>query len=183
MGYTTDFEGYFEFNKPVTKELREYINLFNHTRRMKRNPAVIKDIDANWKKHCFHGELGKEGAYYTQADCMPAKYLKYGAKTDEMIHEDFGQLHDISILDYNCPPADQPGLWCQWCIDDVCGKEVLIWDGGEKFYYYDVWLKYLIKNFFEPEGYVLNGTVEWQGEDQDDFGTLIVENNKVTIET
>lgn len=74
-----------------------------------------------------------------------------------------------------------PGYWCQWIIDeDYNGEEALVWDGNEKFYDYVKWLEYLIKNFFEPEGYILNGSVEFQGEDFDDFGTIEVKDNAVT---
>ena len=54
--------------------------------------------------------------------------------------------------------------------------------GGEKFYNYTEWIKYLIQHFLSVWGYVLNGTVEWQGEDSRDIGRIIVENNVVHIE-
>ena len=74
-----------------------------------------------------------------------------------------------------------PGCWCQWVIvkDDV-SEDSLVWDECEKFYNYVEWLEYLIENFFKPEGYVLNGSVGFQGEDSDDFGTIEVVDNVVT---
>ena len=54
-------------------------------------------------------------------------------------------------------------------------------DGNEKFYEYEEWLRYLIKHFFEPSGYILNGEIEFQGEDYDDFGIIYVKDNVVTI--
>ena len=74
---------------------------------------------------------------------------------------------------------EYPGYWCQWIINE---EGELEWDGGEKFYCYDEWLRYLIKNFFEPEGYVLNGIISFQGEDSEDFGELQIVDNKVTTE-
>jgi len=71
-----------------------------------------------------------------------------------------------------------PGYWCQWIINDDGELE---WDGGEKFYAYDDWLNYLIKHFFEPEGYILNGEITFQGEDADDFGKICVTDNKVEL--
>ena len=161
MGYTTDFYGSFSFNKPVTKELAEYINKFSGTRRMIRNPEEIKKAFPNWEDYCFNGNLGFEGEYFVGGDGF------------------FGQNHDDSIINYNQPPATQPGLWCQWVVSDDGSS--LEWDGGEKFYSYDAWLEYLIINFFAPLGYVLNGEVEFQGEDYDDFGAIIVEDNVVDL--
>lgn len=89
----------------------------------------------------------------------------------------FGQDHTSDVVDYNMPPKTQPGLWCQWTpTQDGCGIE---WDGGEKFYNYDSWLIYIIEKILAPNGYVLNGTVEWQGEDVGDVGEIFVEDNKV----
>lgn len=81
-----------------------------------------------------------------------------------------------------CPnraPSTQPGLWCQWIINE---NGDLAWDEGEKFYEYEEWLVYLIDNFFAPSGYICNGDIEFQGEDMEDFGTIHVENNVVTIQ-
>ena len=35
------------------------------------------------------------------------------------------------------------------------------------------WLQYIINNFIEPWGYVLNGEVNWQGERAEDIGTIV----------
>lgn len=87
-----------------------------------------------------------------------------------------GQDHEDNIIDHNRPPRTQPGLWCQWTpTEDGWGLE---WDGGEKFYNYVEWLEYII-NWLKPRGYVLNGTVDWQGEDSEDRGTIVVSNNVV----
>jgi len=42
-------------------------------------------------------------------------------------------------------------------------------------------LKYLINNFFEEWGIKLNGEVTWIGEDSNDRGKIVVEDNKVRI--
>lgn len=89
-----------------------------------------------------------------------------------------GQDEDSTILNYNEPPETQPGLWCQW-IPSKDGK-FIEWDGGEKFYDYVKWLKYLIEKILAPRGYILNGEVEWQGEDNRDVGKIVVTNNVVT---
>ena len=160
MGYDTTFSGSLSFNKPVAPWLEEYINKFSDTRRMKRDPEKIKELYPDWGKMCFNGELGDEGQYFIGGEGS------------------FGQKRDESIVDYNMPPVGQPGLWCQW----VVGGDILEWDGGEKFYNYEEWLDYLIDNFFDPLGYVLNGDIEWQGEESDDFGIIHVKDNFVEMQ-
>lgn len=159
MGYTTYFDGAFEFDKPVTDELKGYINKFSGTRRMMRDNNKIKELFPNWMELCFNGELGKNGEYFVKDDGY------------------YGQTMDDSIIDYN-RAGNQPGLWCQWIIND---NNELVWDEGEKFYHYVEWLEYLIKHFFAPSGYVLNGTVFYEGEDSCDFGKIIVTDNVVKI--
>lgn len=161
MGYTTDFYGSVTFNKPITEELKNYINKFGETRRMKRDVEKIKKTFPDWEKNCFNGNLGVDGEYFVGGNGF------------------MGQDRDDSIVDYNYPPETQPGLWCQWMIDDDGN---LVWDGGEKFYEYGEWLTYLIENFLAPSGYVCNGEIEFQGEDMNDFGTIHVKDNVVTVE-
>jgi hypothetical protein len=158
MGYTTYFSGSFEFDKPVTDELRNYINKFSDTRRMMRDNDMIKALYPNWKELCFNGELGRNGEYFVGGTGFA------------------GQDEDLSIINYNMSDP-QPGLWCQWVIEG----DMLVWDEDEKFYDYVKWLEYLIKHFFAPSGYVLNGAVFYDGEDPDDFGKIIVTNNIVRV--
>lgn len=83
----------------------------------------------------------------------------------------------ISVIDYNRNPQTQPGLWCQWIpTDDRLGIE---WDGGEKFYNYIEWIEYLISKVLAPRGYIVNGIVEWKGEDFDDVGEIEINDNIV----
>ena len=161
MGYSTNFYGSVTFNKPITEELKNYINKFGETRRMKRDVEKIKKTFPDWEKNCFNGNLGVDGEYFVGGNGF------------------MGQDRDDSIVDYNYPPETQPGLWCQWMIDDDGN---LVWDGGEKFYEYGEWLTYLIENFLAPSGYVCNGEIEFQGEDMNDFGTIYVKDNVVTVE-
>ncbi|MBL8794830.1 MAG: hypothetical protein JNM56_13055 [Planctomycetia bacterium] len=58
-----------------------------------------------------------------------------------------------------------------------------MWDGVERFFYYDHWLKYIIDHFLVPWGYVLNGAVKWQGYYRGDRGTLRVRQNQVERNT
>lgn len=159
MGYTTEFSGEFVFNKPVTEELKTFIDKFSDSRRMVRDNNKIKELYPNWRELCFNGNLGEDGAYFVGG-------------TDF-----FGQGMDETIVGYN-DAGSQPGLWCQWIINN---RNELVWDGGEKFYNYVEWLEYLIKHFFEPLGYSLDGTVYYEGEDPDDFGKIVVRDNYVKV--
>lgn len=170
MGYTTDFNGAFEITGKMPRNFIEYVNRFSSTRRMKRNPEKIKEIFPDWKELCFNGELGKEGEYFARNSRC------------------YGQEDDVSIVDYNRSADTQPGLWCQWIIttnEDFKDKEIqeftgyLEWDGGEKFYEYDKWLKYLIENFFIPMGFELNGAVRCVGEDSSDATYIVVSHNEL----
>lgn len=162
MGYTTDFFGKFEFNKPVEPWLIEYIERFSNSRRMRRDNEKIKELYPKWKELCFNGELGVDGEYFIGGIGF------------------MGQTDDDSVLDHNSPACHQPGLWCDWVVtEDGMGLE---WNGMEKFYYYEEWLEYLIENFFAPLGYILNGFVEYQGEDYGDFGTITITDNVIVME-
>lgn len=159
MGYTTDFNGRFNLDKPLTEEHSAYLKQFSETRRMKRDASETRKRPDPIRKAVGLG-VGPEGAYFV------------GAKGFA------GQEHSSDIVDYNSPPEGQPGLWCQWVpTEDNAGIE---WNGMEKFYDYTEWLQYLIHHFLAPAGYVLNGEVEWQGEDPSDIGKIVVKDNEVS---
>jgi hypothetical protein len=94
----------------------------------------------------------------------------------EMTRKDSMELEVFADLRHE---GDEfPGIWCQWVpTKDGLGIE---WDGNEKFYNYVEWLKYLIEHFFTPKGYVLEGTVQFRGEEFDDVGKIMVNGNHVT---
>jgi hypothetical protein len=159
MGYTTDFEGEFNLDRPLAPKHKTFLEKFSETRRMKRDVSKIKNAPTSKAADL---ELGPEGAYFVDGDGF------------------HGQQYDESVVERNFPPVGQPGLWCQWV---PTSDETIGWDGGEKFYYYKEWLNYIIDHFLEPWNYVLNGECEWFGEDSDDRGKIIVKDNKVTTKT
>lgn len=158
MGYTTGFEGRFELDRPLTKEDAAYLREFSETRRMKRNP----DVAAKMADRCrvrVGLPIGVEAGYFTGGV------------------GDYGQGNDPSVVEHNVPPKGQPSLWCQWTpSEDLKGIE---WNGGEKFYSYVEWLQYIIGHFLKRWGYVLNGEVRWQGEDDEDCGIIVCRDNVV----
>lgn len=158
MGYHTEFNGEFNLDKPLTIAHANYLRKFSETRRMKRNPVVLMGFPDEVREKVGLG-LGIDGEFFVGGMGFA------------------GQDHDESVVDHNTPPKGQPGLWCQWVPTD--DGEAIVWDGGEKFYDYVLWIKYIIRNFIQPWGYTLNGEVEWAGEDREDMGKIIITNNEV----
>lgn len=170
MGYTTEFYGKFKFNKPVPVEVRNYINEFSETRHCIRDNNKIKNFIPNWKEKTYpldKENLGKNGEFFV--------FNHRNISKDDF---DFDFDDKNLIMDYN-DNGEMPSLWCQWVVTDNC--QFLEWDGCEKFYSYTNWLCYLIDNFFAPYGYILNGTVDYQGEDEDDYGQITICDNTVYV--
>ena len=172
MGYHTEFNGEFHLDKPLTKAHTNYLNAFSVTRRMKRDPKIAETLPDPIRE-AVGLPIGIEGEYFV------------GNSNDN----NFGQTRDKSIIDDTNPPSTQPGLWCHWTPwipyselenDDV-QVNLIAWDEGEKFYNYIEWIEYIIVNFLKPWGYVLNGDVEWRGEEWSDNGIIIVKDNVVKV--
>lgn len=144
MGYTTEFRGKWNLNKPLDDTTFNFLKKFNETRRMKRNLPEIYGIE---------GEFFVDGKGF------------------------MGQDREASVVDYNQPPVSQPGLWCKWTPTD--DRMHIEWDGAEKFYDYVEWIKYIISKVLAPRGYVLNGNIDYKGEDFDDHGTIKIVDNVV----
>lgn len=159
MGYTTDFTGKFNLDKPLTPQHCAYLEAFAQTRRMQRNAeATATMLDPI--REVVGLPIGEQGGYFVGSP------------------RDYGTDHTPDVTNYNNPPAGQPGLWCQWTpTEDGTAIE---WDQGEKFYDYVEWLEYLIEHFLKPWGYVLNGAVDWQGEERGDIGRILIVNNAVS---
>jgi hypothetical protein len=138
-----------------------YLCAFNETRRMRRDEKKARKRP-DPVREAAGLQIGPEGAYFVGGSGF------------------HGQERDDSVLDYNTPPRGQPELWCGWVPDEE--GTAIIWDGGEKFYSYIKWLEYLLRHFLRPWGYVLDGTLTWQGEEEMDRGRIIVVENAVTVE-
>ena len=158
MGYTTDFDGQFNLDKPLEQKHADYLKKFAETRRMKRDRLKVAERPDPLRE-AVGLPVGYEGGYFVGALGM------------------CGQENSADIVDSNKPPKGQPGLWCQWIpTDDNLG---ICWDEGEKFYSYVEWIQYLIQNFLAPWGYTLNGEVGWTGENRSDVGLIRITNNRV----
>jgi len=160
MGYNTDFEGVFVLKKKLKENHRAYLNAFANTRRMCRDKNLAEELD-DPIRIAVGLPVGVDGGYY-----VGAKGFK-------------GQDKDISIVEYNYPPEDQPGLWCQWVPSDD-GKAIG-WNYTEKFYEFVPWINYIIDHFLIPWEYSISGDMYWYGEDRNDIGIISIKDNIVTI--
>jgi hypothetical protein len=152
MGYTTEFKGTFTLNRPLRPEHAAYLSLFSETRRMRRDAGEAAALP-DPVREAAGLPIGDQGGYFVGGSGF------------------MGQGDDGSVTDHNREPRGQPGLWCQWVpTEDGKGIE---WNGAEKFYYYEEWLKYLCEHFLEPWGYEVRGEVTYQGEDKSDKGKLV----------
>jgi len=159
MGYSTDFKGRFNLDKPLTLAHFAYLRAFGATRRMLRNPTIAETLP-DLIRVAVGLPIGDDGCYFVGGRGYA------------------GQERDVSVLDPNAHPSGQPELWCKWTpTEDLAGIE---WDNCEKFYGYVEWIEYLIEHFLAPWGYSLTGSVDWQGEEIGDVGTITIDRNAVT---
>jgi len=153
MGYSTDFSGEFALDKQLALDHFNYLKAFANARHVLRDEAKAAKVDDPLRMR-VNLPVGTDGEFMVSADDGP------------------------DVIDYNVHPKSQPALWCQWVPNET--GTAIEWDGGEKFYEYVKWLDYIIAKFLKPWGYVLNGEVEWEGQDSKDKGLLIVKDNVVT---
>lgn len=152
VGYSTDFSGGFNIDKPLAPEHKAYLEAFADIRHMQRDAGKTAALPDPIRE-AVGLQVGIQGAYYV------------------------GDNDSLYIFDNNKPPHGVPELFCQWIPNE--DGTAIVWDGGEKFYGYVPWIEYLIKNFLAPWGYTLNGQVEWSGEEPGDSGVIYIKDNKV----
>ena len=173
MGYTTKFKGSLKLSKPLNKDQQEWYDNWIQLRKVVRDRDLLKDHYGDMGS--LDGEYGEYGEFFN--------YLPRDVEGEDRMwylngHGDIEQ----GIVDNNkgLPIYDLKGsLWCQWMIkgDDLC------WNGKEKFYSYEGWLKFIkteILGRWDIE--ILDGHILWSGEDMDDHGMLIVEDNEIHSE-
>ena len=157
MGYSIDLDGKIKISPKLKDNDKEFLDKFFQIRHMKRDMTKLKDISENLIKEC-----GKDGCFYLK---------------------DYDGTDDKTIININ-DSGDMPSLWCGLEIVEENGETFIQWNGSEKTYGVNVengWFTWLIDNFFKPCGYVLNGEMTWQGEEDDDTGTINIENNIVSL--
>ncbi len=163
MGYHTEFRGEFRVTPALSRAHREYLSAFSEIRHMRRDATCLEGVPDPLRQ-AVGLPVGVDGAYFIG----PRKRDRAGC-------------NDPTVLDHSCPPSGQPGLWCKWTPSP--DGRALYWDGSEKFYNYVEWLEYLSNHFLRPWGYVLDGDVEWCGEDEFDYGVVRVSSGVIRVVT
>lgn len=69
---------------------------------------------------------------------------------------------------------DNPDTWCLWQTD---GK--VLYSSSGNAYDFEEWLRIIVEEIIVPRGYVLNGEVEWIGDDPDDRGKVVIKDNEI----
>ena len=154
MGYDCNLKCSFTFNKPMDKDLIDYLKRFYEFRHKKLNVKKIKTVYPNWAELCYNGELGTHGEFFAPGG------------------------HDVEsevVIDSNNCPNRLPYLYSPYYVTDD-GMH-LDSDSGSAYSFLG-WLAYYIKVFFEPNGLILNGSMEYEG--IGDRGTVEVVDNKIS---
>lgn len=60
----------------------------------------------------------------------------------------YGQDVEADVRNQNRPDSSQPGLWCNWAPTE--DGTALEWDGAEKFYDSEEWMRYIVETFLMP---------------------------------
>ena len=170
MGYQTTFEGQFDLDKPLTPEHKAYLKRFAATRHMLWDESQLPSIP-DPVREAAGLPLGLFSIYFTGITDNSISLTHYTHNGRPAYHS--------ALINYNLTPAGVPGLWCEWAPNQ--DGTAIVWDQREKFYDYIEWLQFLIQHFLSPWGYVLNGSVKWQGERRTDKGIIEVTANNVAI--
>ena len=174
MGYTIEYTGRFELNKPLTEEHANFLQDFAETRHYNRVWSHEEE-DGRWF-------VDPEGNMEPNFNDKEYQAVLYARPYDHEKRKAF-ELEKYGCIDLNEVNPGMPSFYCQWIPTE--DREGIEWDGGEKFYNAEKWLRYIIENYLKPWGYVVNGTVEFKyGEPEynSNTGALHVSNNKVFVE-
>lgn len=159
MGYTTDFFGEFKLSRVLTNDEKSYLDLFNEIRHVQLDEYSIAPTQL---MENLNIPVGKDGCFHVDVE----KHDYYSNPT---------------VIDYNNPPGNCPGLWCGWKPND--SGDSIVWDGMEKFYNYTEWLNFIITNFLKPWKIDITGSVRFQGESVSDIGFVRIKDGVAIKDT
>ena len=176
MGYTIEYIGRFGLNKPLTEEHAKFLRDFAKTRH------YVRAYPENDPNGIFFTD--PKGELEPTWEDLDYKELCLSTHPNALRKKKEYELSKWGCIELNDVNPGMPSFYCQWVPTEE--NQGIEWDGGEKFYKAFDWLKFIIKHYLEPWGYVLNGTVKiWFGSNEYPFenGVLEVRDNEVTYDS
>lgn len=158
MKSMTRFDGNFLLDKPLTPEHKDALQAFADRPHMKWNTQLLNDYP-DLPPEAIGLPIGTYGCYFIG-----------GLESDD----DRSWVEHSAVI---CPtPPAVPPYLVRWSPDE---EEKWAQQDGKKFYI--DWLRFQLNDFLIPWGYVLNGRVTWEGELPGDVGTIVVQDNAITV--
>ena len=93
---------------------------------------------------------------------------------DRELNEETKNLINNVEEETNITDSEKPDSYPFWYTN---GKELFCEEG--KAYFFEEWLGIILENIIKPRGYILNGEVEWIGEDPHDRGRILITDSEV----
>lgn len=170
MGYSVNYYGSIDIEPPLDSELHERINAWLACHHAQYDVDKIYQVDPDADLHTVDGNpVGENGWNWVKVFIDPHSpaYEPYLPAVIDERHSD-----------------PMPSLWSDLILehDYKMGSAVLKWNGIEKSYEIPSWIEILIQNVLAPNGYVLNGVLSWEGDDNDDTGSIRVVDNDVIVD-
>ena len=149
---------YINIDEPLESDFFAYLAKWFRTTRYKYDIKRVEEIYGKIdQSSCYFGEYGIDGEYIA---------------IDSLVLSRFCQNYDSEAL-----PGDVPSKRSSFIFWQENG---LIYNPYSNDYHCFEWLNYLIKHFFEPNGYFLNGVVRYTDHKGHVFCTINVSNNVVS---
>lgn len=178
MGYYTDFDGHFTITPPLQDRHEAYLQVWLPMEHRAYYEDKLKDIPDPLRE-AVGLPIGPEGVYATCVESPDEHWTKDGIVLEPRT---IGEREELRHLTPDTA-AWCPTRYCYWTVEsDDTGRCELQAPQSGKVYSYQEWLLFLLKKFFVPWGYTLNGQVNWNGEDRTDMGVMRIEDNVLSVD-
>lgn len=82
-------------------------------------------------------------------------------------------------IELACPKPDLP--WCTGLLTVSEDRSKLLPEEDDSRHGLVVWLRVVRDHFLDPSGYVLDGSIDFEGEDTEDHGTIFVKDSVIEV--
>jgi len=184
MGYRTKWKGSFKLSQPLSEKQQKWFNDWSKIRK------VYYDSDKLMEHYkgvgSLDGDYGENGEFfgYLPNDWGNKSYWDCDKSDREEYNSWIGGDNELMFPikgKHNDSPSNQPFLWMYWKIDgdtieidsdriDGCSS----WSGSQL-----KWLEYIRTKILSKWGITIEdgGEIRWSGEDVDDVGKMVYEDN------